>query len=76
MAPRHQLQRARPDGRPAREEGHAGLGRGRIHNTRWTDNEGVERFGYEIIADDVQFLNRPRRSDASETGEPVQEELV
>jgi single-strand DNA-binding protein len=50
--------------------------RGRIHNTRWTDNEGVERFGYEIIADDVQFLNRPRRSDASETGEPVQEELV
>ncbi len=50
--------------------------RGRIHNTRWTDSEGVERFGYEIIADDVQFLNRPRRSDASETEEPVQEELV
>ena len=40
--------------------------RGRIHNTRWTDGEGVERFGYEIIADDVQFLNRPRKGDAGE----------
>ena len=45
--------------------------RGRLHNTRWTDGEGVERFGYEIIADDVQFLNRPRQTDTS--GE--QEEL-
>ena len=40
--------------------------RGRIHNTRWTDGDGVERFGYEIIADDVQFLNRPRKGDAGE----------
>jgi single-strand DNA-binding protein len=40
--------------------------RGRLHNTRWTDGEGVERFGYEIVADDVQFLNRPRRTDAEE----------
>jgi single-strand DNA-binding protein len=37
--------------------------RGRIHNSRWTDAEGIERYGYEIIADDVQFLGRPRRSD-------------
>ena len=40
--------------------------RGRLHNTRWTDGEGVERFGYEIIADDVQFLNRPRQAPAGE----------
>ena len=40
--------------------------RGRLHNTRWTDGEGVERFGYEIIADDVQFLNRPRQAAADE----------
>ena len=38
--------------------------RGRIHNSRWTDSEGIERYGYEIIADDVQYLSRPRRSDA------------
>ena len=43
--------------------------RGRLHNTRWTDGEGVERFGYEIIADDVQFLNRPRQAAAGEAGE-------
>lgn len=35
--------------------------RGRLHNTKWTDREGVERYGYEIIADDVQFLSRPRQ---------------
>ena len=39
--------------------------RGRIHNSRWTDSEGIERYGYEIIADDVEFLSRPRRSDAN-----------
>lgn len=33
---------------------------GRIHYTRWTDKDGVTRFGSEIIADDVQFLGRPR----------------
>jgi single-strand DNA-binding protein len=39
--------------------------RGRLHNTRWTDNEGIERYGYEVIADDVQFLSRPRQSAGS-----------
>lgn len=36
--------------------------RGRIHNTKWTDKDGIERYGYEVIADDVQFLNRPKRA--------------
>jgi single-strand DNA-binding protein len=44
---------------------HAGKGmlvsvRGRLHNTKWTDSEGVQRYGYEVIADDVQFLSRGR----------------
>ena len=48
--------------------------RGRIHNSRWTDSEGIERYGYEIIADDVQFLSRPRQPAASdEQGEPDDE---
>ena len=38
---------------------------GRLHNSKWTDSEGIERYGYEVIADDVQFLNRPRQADAS-----------
>ena len=44
--------------------------RGRLHYTRWTDREGVERYGCEIIADDVQFLSRPRQSDAGSGSEP------
>ena len=40
--------------------------KGRLHNTKWTDREGVERYGYEIIADDVQFLSRPRQEASSE----------
>jgi len=49
--------------------------RGRLHNTRWTDGEGVERFGYEIIADEVQFLNRPRQAAAGEAdAEPEPED--
>ena len=39
--------------------------RGRIHNSRWTDSEGIERYGYEIIADDVQFLSRPKRGEGA-----------
>jgi single-strand DNA-binding protein len=34
--------------------------RGRIHNSKWTDREGVDRYSYEIIADDVQFLSKPK----------------
>jgi single-strand DNA-binding protein len=32
--------------------------RGRLHYTKWTDKDGVERYGCEIIAEDVQFLSR------------------
>ena len=49
---------------------------GRLHNSKWTDSEGIERYGYEVIADDVQFLNRPRQDGASgEQGEPDEEPL-
>jgi single-strand DNA-binding protein len=48
--------------------------RGRLHYTRWTDREGVERYGCEIIADDVQFLSRPRHSDAG-SGSELQADL-
>ncbi|HTU10993.1 MAG TPA: single-stranded DNA-binding protein, partial [Allosphingosinicella sp.] len=53
--------------------------RGRLHNTKWTDGEGVERYGYEVIADDVQFLNRPRQDasgDPETAEEPLEPELV
>ena len=34
--------------------------KGRIHNSKWTDKDGIDRYGYEVIADDVQFLGRPK----------------
>ena len=45
--------------------------RGRIHYSKWTDSEGVERYGCEIIADDVQFLSRGK--SASEGGSNQQD---
>ena len=48
--------------------------RGRLHNTKWTDKDGIERYGYEVIADDVQFLNRPKRA-GDEAQAPVDPEL-
>jgi single-strand DNA-binding protein len=39
------------------EKGQKVMVRGRIHYTRWTDQENVERYGVEIIADEVTFLS-------------------
>ena len=41
--------------------------RGRIHYSKWTDKEGVERYGCEIIAEDVQFLSRGKPATGGET---------
>ena len=43
--------------------------RGRIHNSKWTDSEGIQRYGYEIIADDVQFLSRGRQASSEPQSE-------
>jgi single-strand DNA-binding protein len=40
--------------------------RGRIHYSKWTDREGVERYGCEIIAEDVQFLSRSKQAGGGE----------
>ncbi|HEV2506032.1 MAG TPA: single-stranded DNA-binding protein [Mesorhizobium sp.] len=34
------------------------LVRGRIHYTKWKDQQGNDRYGSEIIAETVQFLSR------------------
>ena len=47
--------------------------RGRLHNSKWTDKDGIERYGYEIIADDVQFLSRPKKAESEP--EPADPEL-
>ncbi|MBV1686467.1 single-stranded DNA-binding protein [Novosphingobium sp. G106] len=40
---------------------------GRIHYTRWTDQAGADRFGSEIIAEQVDFLAKAK--ELSEVGD-------
>lgn len=49
--------------------------RGRIHYSKWTDREGIERYGCEIIADDVQFLGRPRQAGESSDRPEIDEDV-
>ena len=39
------------------EKGQKLMVTGRIHYTRWTDQQDIERFGVEIIAEEVTFLS-------------------
>ena len=39
------------------------LVRGRIHYTKWTDRDGVDRYSTEIIAETVDFLSRARQTE-------------
>jgi single-strand DNA-binding protein len=43
------------------------LVRGRIHYTKWTDKDGVERYGCEIIAETIDFLSRAKQSETTNT---------
>ena len=48
------------------DKGQKVMVRGRIHYTRWTDKDNIERFGIEIIADEVTFLSyaKARQDDS------------
>lgn len=37
---------------------------GRIHYTKWTDRDGVDRYGSEVIAETVEFLSRGKSRQA------------
>lgn len=41
------------------------LVRGRIHYTKWTDKDGVERYGCEIVAETIDFLSRGKQTEAT-----------
>lgn len=40
---------------------------GRIHYNKWTDNDGIERYGCEIIAEKVEFLSRIDKPEPEKT---------
>ena len=43
---------------------------GRLHHNTWTDNDGNNRERYEVIANQVTYLDGPRRtSDDPKPGE-------
>ena len=44
------------------EKGMKVLVRGRIHYTKWTDQQGVDRYGCEIIAETVDFVSRAKQA--------------
>ena len=46
---------------------------GRIHYTQWNDQDGNKRYGCEILADKVDFLSRPNRSD-NQDAPPIDED--
>lgn len=38
--------------------------KGRIHYTKWQDKDGNDRYGTEILADEVDFIAWPKREAA------------
>ena len=42
------------------------LVRGRIHYTKWKDQQGNDRYGTEIIAETVDFLSRAKQTENDE----------
>ncbi|MEO5326407.1 single-stranded DNA-binding protein [Mesorhizobium sp. CC13] len=45
------------------EKGMKVLVRGRIHYTKWKDQQGNDRYGCEIIAETVDFLSRAKPAE-------------
>ena len=39
---------------------------GRIHYTKWTDQKGIDRYGCEIIAEQVDFLAKAKEATSNE----------
>lgn len=52
------------------EKGMKVLVRGRIHYTKWTDQQGVDRYGCEIIAETVDFLSRAKQTQIDDGNQP------
>ena len=51
------------------------LVRGRIHYTKWTDQQGNDRYGCEIIAETVDFLSRAKQTESEDRSRSDDEEI-
>ncbi len=52
------------------------LVRGRIHYSKWTDADGVDRYGCEIIAETVDFLSKAKAAANDESDAAENEEMA
>ena len=52
------------------------LVRGRIHYTKWTDKDGVERYGCEIVAETIDFLSRAKQADSTTSNDRDQDDEI
>ena len=57
------------------EKGMKVLVRGRIHYTKWTDQQGVDRYGCEIIAETVDFLSRAKQTENEDRTQADDDEI-
>lgn len=57
------------------ENGMKVLVRGRIHYTKWTDQQGNDRYGCEIIAETVDFLSRAKQTE-SQDGKSIDDDDI
>lgn len=52
------------------------LVRGRIHYSKWTDKDGVERYGCEIVAETVDFLSRAKPAESTASNDHDQDDEI
>ncbi|WEX08495.1 single-stranded DNA-binding protein [Chelativorans sp. AA-79] len=52
------------------------LVRGRIHYTKWTDQDGNDRYGCEIIAETVDFLSRAKQAESQSSSQPDHDDEI
>jgi single-strand DNA-binding protein len=57
------------------EKGMKVLVRGRIHYTKWTDQQGNDRYGCEIIAETVDFLSRARQTENGQAQRDLDDDI-
>ncbi|MDP0929720.1 single-stranded DNA-binding protein [Paracoccus onubensis] len=58
------------------EKGMKLMVRGRIHYTKWTDVDGINHYGCEIIAETVDFLSRAKQTETDDDGQFIDEDDI
>lgn len=52
------------------EKGRRALVEGRLQTSKYTGKDGVERVGYDVIADNIEFADSKKKADTSNDSKP------